>query len=304
MTKLAGVLDVRHRRLPARTPSEPLTADHDGRTPDPVVESQPGPGNQAVQRLIRRGSVPIQAVARLQSTIGNQAVHRLIQTKLVVGPAGDRYEQEADRVADQVMARSPGAEGQSLQRADEDEMVQSKPLAATISRLVQRASAEDEEEPVQTKPLATPLQRAGPEEEELQTRRLDLQRTEEDEELHRSVSAPTSHAEAGFEVDPSLETRLASLQGQGSPLPTDVRSRMESRFGTDFSEVRVHAGSDAAHLSRQLSAQAFTHGSDVYFGEGRFDPSSPTGQRLLAHELTHVVQQTGARPLQPTRDDV
>ena len=73
-----------------------------------------------------------------------------------------------------------------------------------------------------------------------------------------------------------------------------VRSYMEPRFGVDFSHVRVHTGSDATQMNRDVGAQAFTHGSDIYYGAG----SSPTNLELTAHELTHVVQQTGASPLQ------
>jgi hypothetical protein len=69
---------------------------------------------------------------------------------------------------------------------------------------------------------------------------------------------------------------------------------MEPRFGVDFSHVRVHTGSDAMHMNRDVGAQAFTHGSDIYFGTGR----SPSNLELTAHELTYVVQQTGGVPLQ------
>ncbi len=77
----------------------------------------------------------------------------------------------------------------------------------------------------------------------------------------------------------------------GQPLPKATRAFMESRFGQDFSQVRVHADSEAAQLNQALRAQAFTHGQDVYFGEGRYSPESGAGKRLLAHELTHTVQQ-------------
>ena len=92
-----------------------------------------------------------------------------------------------------------------------------------------------------------------------------------------------------------LEGRLASQRGRGQPLPGEVRSFMEPRFGADFGDVRVHTDAEAAQLSRDLHAQAFTHGRDVYFGAGRYAPETDAGKRLLAHELTHVVQQTGVR---------
>lgn len=80
--------------------------------------------------------------------------------------------------------------------------------------------------------------------------------------------------------------------GGGRQLPTDVRERLEPRFGADFGDVRVHADREAAALADRLGAEAFTYGSDVYFGAGAYRPETTAGQELLAHELTHVVQQT------------
>ncbi len=95
-------------------------------------------------------------------------------------------------------------------------------------------------------------------------------------------------------ASPDVAARLNASKGGGSPLPDNTRSSMESAFGADFSGVRVHTGSEAVQMSRDLSAQAFTHGKDVYFGEGKYSPGTRGGERLLAHELTHVGQQGGA----------
>jgi hypothetical protein len=89
-----------------------------------------------------------------------------------------------------------------------------------------------------------------------------------------------------------VEQRLTSSQGGGQPLPGDVRDYMEPRFGVDFSQVRVHTDPDAVRMNRALHAEAFTHNRDIYFGDGR----APGNDALTAHELTHVVQQTGAGP--------
>src|SRR5262249_21002989 len=88
-----------------------------------------------------------------------------------------------------------------------------------------------------------------------------------------------------------VETQLSQSKGRGNPLPEQVRAYMEPRFGADFSQVRVHTGSDSIHMNRAVGAQAFTSGSDIYFGEGR----NPTNLELTAHELTHVIQQNGDR---------
>ena len=93
---------------------------------------------------------------------------------------------------------------------------------------------------------------------------------------------------------------LSGTHGGGSPLPVGVRARMEGAFGTHFGEVRVHTDDRAAEMSRQLRAHAFTRGEDIYFGAGKFDPDSRDGKHLLAHELTHTLQQRDGRP-QPIR---
>ena len=80
-------------------------------------------------------------------------------------------------------------------------------------------------------------------------------------------------------------------KGGGSSLPEGVRSQMESSMGHDFSDVRVHTGSDAATASKSVQAQAFTVGNEIVFNEGKYNPGSADGDRTIAHELTHVVQQ-------------
>ncbi|MEH1867451.1 MAG: DUF4157 domain-containing protein [Nostoc sp.] len=95
--------------------------------------------------------------------------------------------------------------------------------------------------------------------------------------------APDGNQEAGG----NLEGRLNSSKGGGSPLPDDVRSFMEPRFGADFSQVRVHTGRESVQMNQDLNAQAFTHKQDIYFGAGK----APAKDALTAHELTHVVQQ-------------
>src|SRR5690606_16528490 len=70
-----------------------------------------------------------------------------------------------------------------------------------------------------------------------------------------------------------------------------LRRSMESSFGADFKDVRLHTGTESVQMSRELSAEAFTHGRDIFFGAGRFNPGSRAGKQLLTHELTHVVQQ-------------
>jgi hypothetical protein len=173
----------------------------------------------------------------------------MIQTKLKINKPGDLYEQEADRVAEQVMRM----EEPRVQRQPDEELVQTKPV---ITPLVQRQSEEEEEE----------------EEEFIQTKELPGQSPE---------------------VTPSLSSRIQSMKGGGQTLPESVRAYFEPRFGYDFSQVRMHTDARAAEAVRAVNARAFTVGWDVVFGAGEYAPGIGEGQKLLAHELTHVVQQGG-----------
>jgi hypothetical protein len=94
-------------------------------------------------------------------------------------------------------------------------------------------------------------------------------------------------------VTPSVEAGVGSLRGQGQPLSASERAFFEPRFGRDFSQVRVHTGSNAVQLARDLQARAFTFGQNVAFGASQYQPGSSEGRRLMAHELTHTVQQGG-----------
>jgi len=190
----------------------------------------------------------------LQRTIGNQAVQRLIksgalQAKLRIGQPGDKYEQEADRVADEVM-RMPEMQRQ----VEEEEILQTKPLVDQITPLVQRQVEEEEEE------------------EMLQAK---------------------STEDATSEVSNGLESQINAIKGGGWPLAESERAYFEPRFGVDFSRVRVHTNSQAAKSARVLNARAFTTGRDIVFGAGQYAPEATGGKKLLAHELTHILQQQG-----------
>jgi hypothetical protein len=177
-----------------------------------------------------------------------------IQTKLTVGAIGDVYEQEADRVAAQVM---------------------SMPVAAAAPPQVQRFGVEDS--PIG---MYSSLARSIT---PVVHRRVD-------EQVQMYSRVQRAFQSGGNEASGDLESRLNASKGGGNALAPEVRAFMEPRFGADFSSVRVHTGGEAVQMNRELGAQAFTHGSDVYFGAGK----SPGNNELTAHELTHVVQQTGA----------
>lgn len=149
-----------------------------------------------------------------------------LQTKLAISEPGDAYEQEADRVAEQVMRMSPA----NMSRSQKNGMTQP---------LIQRRATGS----------ATGLGEAPP-------------------SVHRVLNSP------------------------GQPLKPVLQQDLEQRFGYDFSQVRVHSGAAAAQSARDVNASAYTVGHNVVFGAGQFAPETNMGRRLIAHELTHVVQQS------------
>jgi hypothetical protein len=230
-----------------------------------------------------------------------------VQAKLNISQPDDPLEKEADATADKVM-RMPDAVVQpstekkedELQRKEgeqEEEMVQPKLMVNAGGSLVMRSEeAEEKEETVQPKLHGDGVMRQEAEEEET------VQRKEaEDEEtiqpsaekntvccksiLQRSGRGPPTPASSQF------QSRLQSSKGQGAPLNHSVLHSMQNKFGADFGSVRIHNNETSAQLSRSINAQAFTHGNDIYFNHGKYNPHTSSGGQLLAHELTHTIQQ-------------
>ena len=114
----------------------------------------------------------------------------------------------------------------------------------------------------------------------------------EDQEIVQGKAAEGS----GNQVSQGVQSRIDSFRRGGQPLPSTLRAYFEPRFGHDFGGVRIHAGTQAAETARSINAQAFTVGRDVAFAAGQYSPETGAGKKLLAHELTHVIQQNGARP--------
>lgn len=204
-----------------------------------------------------------------------------IQPKLRIGSPDDAYERQADTVADQVVAK--------LSTPTTTPAVQAKQPTEQPDEQLQKKEDIPEKtgDELQRKPIFDSAAAPPPEDDAVQRKCAECEK-EDAEKVQRK-----SETDGGGEsaASPDVSSRLQSGKGGGSPLPADTRSSMESAMGADFSGVRIHTGSEAAGLSQELNAQAFTHGRDIYFNEGKYDPGSTDGQRLLAHELVHTVQQ-------------
>ncbi|WP_343706249.1 DUF4157 domain-containing protein [Flavobacterium sp.] len=277
-----------------------------------------------------------------------------VQAKLNIGKSNDKFEVEADRVADHVVANkqtpktdsffspSPVVQkklARNVQKQEEkNKEVQQKTAAQTITPVVQlktdliqnkldsritekreanpafsgsksliQRKLEDKvqkkEETVQNKkevkkpemvskgtPAIKPLiQNKGEEENVQQKKEEEKQNSDEEKQLQKSAASDASPSD-----DSNIESKLNSSKGGGSPLSGKIKTEMESGIGADFSNVRIHNDSNAVQMNKQLGAQAFATGNNIYFNEGKYNPNSKEGKHLLAHELTHTVQQGAA----------
>jgi outer membrane protein OmpA-like peptidoglycan-associated protein len=200
---------------------------------------------------------------------------KAIQPKLTIGQPEEPYEHEADTMAEKVVGYT-----------------HSEPVGH-LNQNVQRKCDACEEEELQMKEgealpdmQRKPIFESEPDHGALQMKCAACEQEEKTLQPKSTSDAGSTGADMSH-----IESSLSFSKGSGSPLPDNTRSQMEGAFGADFSEVRVHTGGSAVQMNRDLQAQAFTHGSDVYFNAGKYNTGSTQGKRLLGHELTHVVQQ-------------
>ncbi|MEL6812954.1 MAG: DUF4157 domain-containing protein [Bacteroidota bacterium] len=230
-----------------------------------------------------------------KSSFFNTAEGGSIQTKLSVGKPGDKYEKEADSMADAVVGNSASKpdiqnkEISSIQRESLATPQEDEKLGTAEQRM-------EEDKLVQEKPELQKME--GPEEEEGLISKMDDEKEDEgminkmeddEEEVTPDVQAKGSGGNKA--ASNHLSQKIKSKSGTGSKLSESARAEMESSFGRDFSDVSIHTDTDAVQMNKELGAKAFTHGKDVYFNSGNFNPETSEGKHLLAHELTHVVQQ-------------
>ena len=210
-----------------------------------------------------------------------------IQAKLRIGAPGDKYEREADKMADMIV-RSPKKDVTTITRPG-PKAVTSTPK---ISRKPIQKKEEKEEQEVDMKAEEEVQMKAfGDGEDENTNTGEMLQRKCQDCEKKIAIQRKESQARSNSS---NLAQRLRISRGSGSRMDAGTKGEMENKMGANFESVRIHTGDNAVQMSRDLNAKAFTSGSDIYFNSGNYNPKSKSGKHLLAHELTHVVQQGAA----------
>jgi hypothetical protein len=215
------------------------------------------------------------------------------QPKLTVNQPGDKYEQEADVTADKVMG---------MQIPPSQNFF--KPASAPIQRKCK--NCEEEDKKLHRKEGTGPQVNNGLHSSVNNAVFFNLPITPEQrkcskcgaehELLHRKEGTGTE-----TKSNSSLDNYVNSLSSSGQPLPVASRQFFEPRFGHDFSNVRIHTDSVAAKSAQSINALAYTTGNNIVFNRGQFSPGSSSGDRLLAHELTHVVQQNGLQKMEIQR---
>ncbi|MFN4861693.1 MAG: LirA/MavJ family T4SS effector [Pseudanabaena sp.] len=181
-----------------------------------------------------------------------------IQAKLNIGEPNDKYEKEADETAAKVVQQiNTSSQGQSVQRQESMEEEDELQMKSDVP-ILQRQESMEEEDELQMKSLTQ--------------RREDL---------------------GGGVASTDLESSIQNARGSGQALEPNLQEEMGQAMGADFSGVRVHTDAQSDQLNKSIQAKAFTTGQDVFFRQGAYVPSSRNGQELIAHELTHVVQQNG-----------
>lgn len=190
-----------------------------------------------------------------------QSSRMVIQAKLNIGEPNDKYEKEADATATKVV-----------------QQINSSPQNRSVQR---NESMESEDKELQMKPAISTIQR-------------DESIEEEDEELQMKSLVQRRENIGEGEASTDLESSIQSARGSGQSLDANLQAKMGEAMGADFSGVKVHTDSQSDQLNKSIQAKAFTTGKDVFFRQGEYNPESRQGQELLAHELTHVVQQRSA----------
>jgi flagellar biosynthesis GTPase FlhF len=215
-----------------------------------------------------------------------------VQAKMTVGKPGDKFEQEADRMAGKVMRMSAPA---ATQASGKEEKLRRQPddkLRKKEDEKLRKAPAQEEK---LQKKEDDKLQKAPEPEQKLQKKEEEkLQKAPVPEEkLQKKEDEKFQRKEAGAagSVASNVQSGITGNMAGGQALSNDVRSFMEPRFNADFSSVRVHSDRESASLNNQLSARAFTYQNHIFFSRDQYQPGTSDGKQLLAHELTHTIQQ-------------
>ena len=232
-----------------------------------------------------------------------------IQRKLSIGKANDPAEKEAESTARRVsqLQKAEKKEDEKVNKAEKKEEEKVSKAEKKEEEGVQKAEKKEEEKVNKAekkeeekvskaeKKEEEKVSKAEKEEEKVNK----AEKQEEEKPVQAKTDPRVQKAEGTGTVEEnesgasSFEKMLKERKGMGFALPDDLRKEMEKQFHSNFKDVRIHTDKKAAEMCEEIHALAFTHGHDIYFNDGMYNPNALSGRELLAHELTHVVQQNG-----------
>ncbi len=248
-------------------------------------EAQTNPLASLITPLVQRQSL------EEEEPVQSKQIQRMSEDEELDTKPIQRMAPEEEEVQTKSIQRMPPEEEEPIQSKRIQRMSPEEEEPIQTKRVQRMSEEEDLPAEVQTKAWldTKPIQRMG-EDEELDTKPIQRMAPEEDELQSKPIQRKAGGSK---EVGSSLESQLSTSKGGGNPLPAETNEFMSSRFGTDFSGVKVHTDSNAVQMNKELNSQAFAHGNHIYFNQGKYDTNSSSGKHLLAHELTHTVQQSG-----------
>jgi len=221
-------------------------------------------------------------------------VQSVVQAKLKVSQPGDEYELEADRVAD--WAIKPVSDWLAPLTTAKKRVVDIVCMACKTDKNM--TNSENRVNGLLSLSAIKRLPYIDDKNENIQIQKensTEIARLSQNELMSGKDFVSPRYENDDIYTTKNFETNLNNSKGRGQPMPEPIRSEMQLCFGRNFNNIRIHGDSSAIQMCEQVNAYAFTHGKDIYFNEGKFNPNTKEGKYVLAHELTHTIQQGDER---------
>ncbi|WP_074405560.1 eCIS core domain-containing protein [Aquimarina megaterium] len=227
---------------------------------------------------------PVQAMEE-EEPVQKQEEEEPVQAMEEEEPVQKQEEEEPVQAMEEEEPVQKQEEEEPVQAMEEEEPVQKQEEEEPVQAMEEEepVQKQEEEEPVQAMEEEEPVQKQEEEEPVQAMEEEEPVQAKEEEKVQKKANNQNGN----------IESKLKSRKGKGTKLSGDIKNEMETGFGASFNAVNIHTDTEAVQMSEAMGAQAFTNGNDIYFNKGKYNPNSKSGKHLLAHELTHTIQQKG-----------
>ena len=264
----------------------------------PIQAKKDPPGDEELQKMeeeepqakLKERSIQKMEEEEPQAKLKDQSIQKMEEKE----PVQAMTEEEPVQKMEEEEPVQAMTEEEPVQKMEEEEPVQAMTEEEPVQKMEEEEAAQamTEEEPVQKMEEEEPVQAMTEEEP--------VQKMEEEEPVQSMSSEEDvqkdSASDNGSNVS-GIQKQLKSSKGGGRPMDRKTLNAMQDSFGADFSGVRIHTDAQAIAMNQAIGAHAFTNGNDIYFNKGKYNPNSNAGKHLLAHELTHTLQQGASKPM-------